>query len=640
MCGIFSAWNKKEALQPKMLEKAVETLHHRGPDSKNIWISSDKQVGLGHARLSIIGLNNGMQPVSNPEKGIYAVVNGELYDYLKIREHYEKSGYKFTTETDSEIIIPLYLEYGTNLFDKLNGEFAFVIWDERNKKMICGRDRFGIKPLFYAFDRGNFYAASEMKALLALGIKAEWDEYSAAMVFQGVPSLGTSCFKNIKQVRPGHFLVISQDSFAEHEYWNFKYQDTDQEYSDDEYISLFREKLTAAIKRRLVADVPVGLYLSGGIDSTAVMALSAQLGNNLQAFNISFDDEAFDEGKFALEVAAHAGINLSSIKVTQQDIADSFSDAIFHREGLVYQMNGVAKYLLSKHVFNSGYKVVLTGEGADEVLAGYPAFREDMVSNLNSAEKELLFGKLKESHDKAGAAFISKGEYNHDALEEIKSKLGYMPSLWKMSFDIGNSIQGTYSSPFQKTIAGFNPMLAFLNETSLSNIQNAHVVNKSSYLFCKSFLPELVLSYLGDRMEMAHSIEGRLPFLDVELVEFANKLPIGLKIRRLKEKFVLYEAVKDLIPNNIYQRTKHTFSAPNAIDDAVAKKSPLEIHIHDVLHSRDFSDLPFFDQTKAIRLFESMRSMGKRDRMITEFSFNLMLSAYYLNKHFIKSTAN
>lgn len=348
---------------------------------------------------------------------------------MRIREQYEKSGYKFLTETDSEIIIPLYLEYGTQLFDQLNGEFAFIIWDERKKKMICGRDRFGIKPLFYAMDKGNFYAASEIKALLALGIKAEWDEHNASMIFQGVPSLASSCFKNIAQVKPGHFLVISQDGLVEQEYWNFTYQDSHQKYSDEEYIALFKEKFSAAIKRRLVADVPIGFYLSGGIDSSAVMALSAKFGKNLQAFNISFDNEIFDEGKFAQELAAYVGVHLSSIKVTQQEMADSFSDAIFHREGLVYQTNGVAKYLLSKHVFDSGYKVVLTGEGADEVLAGYPSFREDMVNSLDSAEKELLFDELKKSHDKAGAAFISEGEYNHEALKVIKSQLGYMPSL-------------------------------------------------------------------------------------------------------------------------------------------------------------------------------------------------------------------
>jgi len=202
---------------------------------------------------------------------------------------------------------------------------------------------------------------------------------------------------------------------------------------------------------------------------------------------------------------------------------------------------------------------------------------------------------------------------------------------------VGYSMQMVYSLPFQKVITASNPMLSFLKEISLPNIQNAHIVNKPAYLFCKSFLPELVLSYLGDRMEMAHSIEGRLPFLDVEVVEFTNQLPIELKIRGLKEKFVLYEAVKDLIPTSIYQRNKHTFSAPHAINE-IEKKSPLEVHIHDVIHSKDFMDLPFFDQKKAIQLFESMRSKSKRDRMIAESSFNLMLSAYYLDKHFIKSS--
>jgi asparagine synthase (glutamine-hydrolysing) len=634
MCGIVGTWKKKDTVQLDLMQKALQSLNHRGPDSSNIWVSYDKLVGLGHARLSIIGLDNGMQPVYNLENKIYAIVNGEFYDYAKIKERYQKSGYKFNTDTDSEIIIPLYLEYGTKMFDKLNGEFAFIIFDEKNQKMICARDRFGIKPLSYVYDKGNFYVASEIKALIALGVKAKWDEYNSSMIFQGVPLLSNSCFENIRQVRPGHFIEICNDKITDNEYWNFSYQDNFQEYSDEEYISLFREKLTQAIERRLVADVPVGFYLSGGIDSSAVLALSAKLKNNIQAFNISFDEKDFDEKGFAQDIANYTGVNLSSIKVTDQDITDSFSNAILHREGFVYQVNGVAKYLLSKHVFNSGYKVVLTGEGSDETLAGYPYFIEDMLNCLNTEERDSLFSKLKSSREKVESAFLSKGNYNHENFKVVKLKLGYMPTVWKMNFDFGSSIKNLYSASFQKKTSNFNPMHLFLEDTPISNISNAHPVNKSAYLFCKSFLPEVVLSYLGDRMEMAHSIEGRLPFLDVELVEFVNKLPINLKIRGLREKYILYEAVKDLVPLNIYQRSKHIFSAPST--NNTSKKSPLKTHIYDVIHSQDFSDLPFFDQTKTIKLFDLMGKMEKRDNMITEASFNLILSAYYLNKHFIK----
>ena len=264
MCGIVSLYLKNKSINLTGLKQSLRKLEHRGPDEKNYWVSENHKVALGHARLSIIGLNNGKQPLSSVSNGVYAVVNGEFYDYKSIRRRYERQGYKFSTETDSEIIIPLYLEYGTQLFEKLNGEFSFIIWDERNNQIIAARDRFGIKPLFYSYNEGSLYIASEVKALFPLGVNVEWNHYALECIFKGVPSQEFSCFKGINQVKPGYFLRLSNDTFEETKYWDFTFSDSMKSSNEEEYIACFREKLTLAIKKRLIADVPVGFYLSGG----------------------------------------------------------------------------------------------------------------------------------------------------------------------------------------------------------------------------------------------------------------------------------------------------------------------------------------------------------------------------------------
>lgn len=632
MCGIVSLYLKNKPVNLTGLKRSLMKLEHRGPDEKNYWVSENNKVALGHARLSIIGLNNGKQPLSSATHGIYAVVNGEFYDYKNIKKQYQRQGYEFSTETDSEIIIPLYLEYGTRLFEKLNGEFAFVIWDVKNKQILAARDRFGIKPLFYSYNEGNLYIASEVKALFPLGIIAEWDHYGLECIFKGVPSQNLSCFKNINQIKPGHFLRVSNDTFEEKKYWDFAPSNSIKSSNKQEYIACFREKLTLAIKKRLIADVPVGFYLSGGIDSSALLALASQYTNNLRAFNISFQDTNVDEGTFAKSIATHVGVDLSFITVTQQDLADNFSNVIYHRESLVFQANGVAKYLLSKHTHDAGFKVVLTGEGADEILAGYPPIKEDLAYYLHAQGKKALLKKLKKSGS------IALGTYDTQQLIEIKNMLGFLPSYWKLSFDIGNVIEKCYSDFFKENTCQYNPMQDFIRLNFLKDIKKDHPVNISSYIFSKTFFPEFVLSYLGDRVEMAHSIEGRVPFLDIDLVKFVQEIPIDLKIRDTKEKYILYEAVRDLVPQAIYQRNKHAIRTPSLKDNSKKVSSPMEELMSDTFHSHDFKDLYFLDQTRTLNLFSEMKKIDKSVKMLYESALYLALSAYFLHKHFISST--
>ena len=360
--------------------------------------------------------------------------------------------------------------------------------------------------------------------------------------------------------------------------------------------------------------------------------MASQHTNNLRAFNISFQDTSVNEEIFAKSVASHLGVNLSSVTVTQKDLADNFSKVIYHQESPVFQANGIAKYLLSKHTNEAGFKVVLTGEGADEILGGYPPVKEDLAYHLYKQGKRSLLKKLKESGS------IAQGNYDIPYLLEVKSILGFLPSYWKLSFDIGNAIEKCYSDFFREKTLCYNPMQDFISSNSLQDLNKNHPINISSYIFLKTFLPEFVLSYLGDRVEMAHSIEGRVPFLDVNLVKFVQEVPINLKIKGEKEKYMLYEAVKDLVPQSIYHRNKHAIRAPSIKASSKKRLTPMEELMLDIFHSHDFKDLYFLDQTRTLNLFKEMKNIDKSKRMLYESALYFALSAYFLHRHFFSST--
>ncbi len=635
MCGIIAAFTRCRAINPQSIEKSLLQLHHRGPDSNDYYINKTKRVALGHTRLSIIGLDNGTQPLHSSENNIYAVVNGEFYDYQSIKKKYTQQGYNFKTKTDSEIIIPLYLEYGTNLFKKINGEFSFIIWDEKKNLVFSARDRFGIKPLYYYYGNDDLYISSEIKALIPFGINIDWDISSLVSIFKGVPNQASSCFQNIKQIRPGHYMLYENNSLREYEYWDFQYTKSSNsligDFKDEQqYLNTFRSKLITSIKRRLVSDTPVGLYLSGGIDSSAILALSKNLTDNITAFNISFRDSICDENMYAQEIAKHLNINLESITITDQDIADNFSKTVFFTESPIFQTNGIAKFLLSKFVQYKGYKAVLTGEGADELLFGYPSFKEDLAYYLSAEGDNSVLNQLK-SNDKN----LAQGNYNIEDFQKIIGKLKFIPSIWKLGYDIGKAVESIYSDTFKDLVSHINPMEIMLSSINSKKLFNNNPVHVSAYIFLKTLFPGLVLSYLGDRVEMAHSIEGRVPFLDVDLVTYISKIPLHMKIKGIKEKYILYESIKDLIPEMIYKRTKHPISTPSVLNKA---NSALLALMRDVFHSQDFKSLPFFSQTKTLSLLNNLQKVPIEKRMMYESALYFAASTYFLQQQFINKT--
>ena len=370
MCGIVALFSRRDPISPAALQRATQSLYHRGPDGQRCWMAPDGRVALGHARLSIIDLATGDQPIASEDETIRIVVNGEFYGYESIQRELEQSGHRLRTRSDSEIALHLYEDRGPHCLHRLRGEFALVLWDETNRTMVAARDRFGIKPLFFALHGDTLYFASEVKALFAAGVPARWDAESVYHSAEFGGHQVRTLFEGIRQVPPGHYLIATEKHVQINQYWDFDYPRADRatpQRSDADYAAEFRAALEEAVRIRLRADVPVGCYLSGGLDSCSVLGLAAKHHPEpIRAFTLTFDRAEYDEGEFAREMAAMAGAEFFPIPIRQDDLADNFADAILQSETFCLNAHGVAKYLLSRAVRDAGYKVVITGEGSDE----------------------------------------------------------------------------------------------------------------------------------------------------------------------------------------------------------------------------------------------------------------------------------
>jgi asparagine synthase (glutamine-hydrolysing) len=439
MCGIVALYSRREPISRAVVQAATRSLHHRGPDAQREWISTDRRVALGHARLSIIDLSTGDQPIANEDESVRIVVNGEFYGFEAIQRELEKSGHRLRTRSDSEIALHLYEDLGAQCLHKLRGEFAFVVWDETNRSVLAARDRFGIKPLFYAFHRETLYFASEVKALFAAGVPARWDAESVYNVVEFGGHQMRTLYDGIFQIPPGHYLVATEKHVQLNQYWDFNYPKASElaaKRSDAEYAERFRAVLEEAVRIRLRADVPVGCYLSGGLDSCAVLGLAAKHHPDpIRAFTLTFDRVEYDEGEVAREMAAKVGAEFYPIPIRQDDLADHFADAIAQSETLCFNAHGVAKYLLSRAVRDAGYKVVITGEGSDEILGGYAHFRRDMVlynrEGQDPAEVARVLEELERLNPVSRGLLLPHGA--SPPLEGVKKLLGFVPS-WIETF--------------------------------------------------------------------------------------------------------------------------------------------------------------------------------------------------------------
>lgn len=609
MCGIVAMFSRTGVVHPEPLERATRALDHRGPDDRQHWIDPARTVGLGHTRLGIIDLSGGRQPVANEDGSIRAVVNGELYDFERIRVDLIARGHQFRSNSDSELVVHLYEEYGTACVEHMRGEVAFVLHDANRDVLLAARDRFGIKPLVYAEHDGVVMFASEAKALFAAGVPAVWDRESVIQgTLLGGPLEDRTFFAGVRQLPAGHVLLATRRSERLVRYWDFDYPRADEDTSTttvDEHRDQLASVLDDAVRLRLRADVPVACYLSGGIDSCAVLGLAARHASTpIRAFTLAFDHAAYDEDAIAREMAARANAEYTPIAVTQDGLATDFEDALYFAERPVNNANSVAKYQLSRAVRAAGIKVVLTGEGSDEIFAGYPHYRRDLaLAGADSARAEQRLAELAQTNAVSRGMLLPDGDGL--SVASVRAALDGFAPTWVEAFaTVGEKVKGLLRGEMASAVVRRDPLALFVGGLETSRqLRGRHPVHQSMYLWSKSVLPNFILSVLGDRMEMAHSVEGRVPFLDHRVVELSTRLPVDRLIRGQVEKYLLREVARPVVTDTVYRREKHPFFAPPAAASDTGRMREL---LHDTLRGPLLAESPFFDAHAVTALLDSL----------------------------------
>lgn len=642
MCGIIGVVHSSKPFDGGIIHHALETMIFRGPDDVGVW--HDEHVALGHRRLSVVGVSHGHQPISSPDGMITVVVNGEFYDYKRMRQELSAT-YCFQTDSDSELLIPLYLKYGyMGMMEHLRGEFAFILYDKRNQQIVAARDRFGIKPLCWYDDGERLIIASKAKAIHACGVKTAWDEYSLmqALSIQYQPTHRTF-FKNIRQLEPGHLLVYQVgSSIKDIEYWNISYPHTADspeptEAQARQYVDEFHDLLLEAVRLRLQSDVPVCCHLSGGLDSSAVAGIMSHLKQEpVHCFSIVFPqaDNEYNEDEFATETVDKCGAVMHRVEVSQHDILRYLPEAVWHSEGLAVNGHLSCKYLLNRMIHGAGFKVALTGEGADECLAGYPHLRKDLFAMLPADEKETLTRKLYSTNLAITGTEIAVGDTLDCRL--LKERLGFVPSFLAAKASIGYKMYGLLTSDMREQCNRHDFLCEMTDYHHADDrLRGVHPVNKSLYLWNKHALCNYILGTLGDGCEMSASVEGRLPFLDHRLFEYAARLPMQMKIKdRVNEKYILKEAARPYITDRVYRRQKHPFQAPPLTRYFTQQEFS---QIYDELMSSDFMQMGVFSRCAVGELLTSLPSMGIVEQTAYEPVVMLMLTIYYMNKTLMTS---
>jgi len=596
MCGILVGLNL--GLSKEEFHTALETLSHRGPDE--ITAVHHGTLSLGHTRLSIIGLDNGSQPFNSDDHRIQVLVNGEIYNHREIRQELIAKNYRFNTESDNEVILHLYQDMGFDMLEKLRGEFACVIVDHNKNSIFSFRDRFGVKPLYYGSDnQGKLAIASEIKGVFAAKVLSpEIDPCAVRDIFSLVQS--PSIFKNIRSVPPRSVLQFSLNCNTKHTpkvtpYWSINFPKQEEETPEIPLSELKKEllqKLEEAVSIRLQSDVPVGIYLSGGLDSTAVAALARKnCDTPIKAFSIRFSDNIkFDESETARRTAKDLGLIYHELDVTQRDMLSNLENYCWHTEYPCANFHGVGKYLLSK-LAHKHVKVVLTGEGSDEIFLGYDVFRKDPDNYLkygNLPDEEYNQTKNENNRKK-------KNQPHQKVIAKIKASIGHVP-IEELKILLATPMQWFYSLLFSG-----QHRKALANQSVFCELEKRHekiesegredLVQSQLYLI-NNLLENYILTNLGDRTEMAHSIEGRPPFLDHSLFDFVKTIPTKYKLTPTQSKVILREAVADIIPEEVYRGKKWPFLAPNyplipgsstemdyLIDNYMSRKSIVELGV-------------------------------------------------------------
>ena len=642
MCGIAGIVGISPQAAPPLrveLEQMIGRLRHRGPDGLGFY--EDRKAGLAHARLSIIDVAGGDQPIHNEDRSVWLVFNGEIVNYVELRAELERHGHVFYTRSDTEVIVHLYEQHGIDFVDHLNGQFAIALWDRLRRRLVLARDRTGIRPLFYTAHDGRLVFASEIKALFgARGVPRRLLPTALGQVFTYWSAQApTTVFDGVLTLPPGHILVLEDGITKVRKYWDWVFpQGEPVRRPIEDVAGELRTLLFDSVRLQLRSDVPVGAYLSGGLDSSIVTALVRQVTDTpLRTFSLTFEDPEFDESDFQDELVRHLGTRHTAVHCTRSAIGAAFPRSIWHAETPILRTAPTPLMLLAERVRAEGYKVVLTGEGADEVFAGYDLFTEAKVRRFwartpESPWRPRLLEKLYPylKHSPVAGHGLARGFFGQGIQNPHSPCFAHMPRwgttrrLWRF-----------LAPEIRAELAAREPGLVFDSRLPPES-DRWEPLSRDQYVEAHTLLSGYLLCSQGDRMAMASSIEGRFPFLDHRVIEFANALPARQKLHVLEGKHVLREAARGLLPERIRVRAKQPYRAPDSQSFFVAER-PLD-YVGDLLDDRRVREGGLFDPAPVRKLYEKCRT-GRAIGFSDNMAFVGILSTMLVQEMFVHQRA-
>ena len=644
MCGIAGIVNLTEGAPPtqQQITAMISPLRHRGPDESGTY--RDEGIALGHLRLSIIGIDGGIQPICNENGTLWIIYNGEAFNYIELKEDLLKKGHRFTTATDTEVLLHLYEEYGSDCLKKINGQFSLAIWDSAKKELFLARDRVGIRPLYYTHSEGRLVFASEIKAILPVTGTRELDLEALAQVFTFWTTLaGRTNFKDIHELPPGHYMLVKDGRTCSEPYWRipFHHHQAQESRSLTETAEELRELLVDAVRLRLRADVPVGAYLSGGLDSSIIATLiSKNFNTHLKTFSMGFQESRFDETPYQDELISFLGAEHRKVMIGTEQIRKFFPETIWHCEKPLLRTSPVPMYILANLVRLEGFKVVLSGEGADEILGGYNIFKEAKVRDYwgrqpGSTRRPLLLEKLYPyifNNPSRGRKFL------HGFFSVKPDELGDPFFSHQVRWNNSKKNITFFADDTRAALASYNPLEEMARNLP-PDFYDRDLVTRAQVLEMDIFLANYLLSSQGDRVSMAHSVESRHPFLDYRVIDYCFCIPSKWKIRGLNEKYILKEAFRGMLPERIVQRDKQPYRAP--IRELFTSTTEAEgDYVDDLLSEGNLKKTGYFNPTKVRRLFAKIR---RSDQEFSSEFDNMalvgVLSTQLLHRQFIEGVS-
>lgn len=639
MCGIAGFVAQEAGLVDgqALVGRMIGSLRHRGPDGTGIHLDG-AVAGLGHARLSIIDVAGGRQPMSNEDGTLWITLNGEIFNYIELREELLAKGHVFSTRSDTEVILHLFEEEGENCVRRLNGQWAFAIWNTRARTLFLSRDRFGIRPLFYTTSGGLFLFASEIKAILAHpGVRRDPDYSALDQIMTYWCTLPPrTMFQEIFELPPACSATFFNGEVTVRKYWRLDYnwQAADgvppERHGED-----LLELLMDATRLRLRSDVPVGAYLSGGLDSTVTTALVRKLTtSHLRSFSLAFDDAEFDERSYQQTAARFLDTDHCEVRCRAEDIGRIFPEVIRHTEKPILRTAPAPMYLLAKLVRDSNYKVVLTGEGADEVLAGYDIFKEAKIRRFCAAQPDsrwrpLLLRRLYPylpAVQAQSAAYLNYF-FRTRPSDVAQPFFSHLPR-WEMTAGLKAFLTEDVRRQCEPD-SGYRSVTEQLD----SGYESWDYFSQAQHLEATILLPGYILSSQGDRMAMAHGVEGRFPFLDYRVAEWAARMPPNLRMKVLDEKYLLKLCSRGIVPSDVTRRTKQPYRAPGVPSFLASGLG----YVEDELSPAAIRRAGFFRADLVERLLTKVAARGQTLSEKDNMAFIAILSAQLWSRQFMRS---